>query len=192
MIQIDILTIKGEKLKRIKQNVYSQVDDETVAGISTNTGIDFIFDLSDLDLVSKYVWHSDKDGYQVGKDCENGYKIIRLNRLLMNFPENKIVDHEDRNIHNYKRNNLRVLDDRNSSINKNPRKDKKTSEFIGVSYSESKKVWIARISITKGNEIYLGGFKTEKEALISRLIAEKAYYKEFAPQKHLFEEYEIQ
>ena len=39
--------------------------------------------------------------------------------------------------------------------------------------------------------IYLGGYNTEEEALIARLKAEKKYFKEFAPQKHLFKKYGI-
>lgn len=37
----------------------------------------------------------------------------------------------------------------------------------------------------------LGRYSTEEEALIVRLKAEKKYFGEFAPQRDLFEQYDI-
>jgi len=37
----------------------------------------------------------------------------------------------------------------------------------------------------------LGSYKNIENAIIARLKAEKNYFKEFAPQRHLFKEYKI-
>ena len=39
---------------------------------------------------------------------------------------------------------------------------------------------------------YLGTFIDKKDAIKCRLKAEKLYFKEFAPQRHLFKEYGIE
>jgi len=106
------------RYKKRKENIFFEVDNNTIGGKSTNKDVVFVFDRTDFELISKYVWHCDKDGYLVGKDCDNGYKIIKLSRLIMGFPVGKIVDHIDRDILNNRRKNLRIATDRESSINK--------------------------------------------------------------------------
>ena len=50
--------------------------------------------------------------------------------------------------------------------------------------------WRARITIDD-TPIYLGIFENKDDAIRARLQAEKQYFGEFAPQKHLFELYNI-
>ena len=50
--------------------------------------------------------------------------------------------------------------------------------------------WMSSIEFNK-KYIYLGRFIVKDDAIIARLKAEKKYYGEFAPQRHLFEEYGI-
>jgi len=40
-------------------------------------------------------------------------------------------------------------------------------------------------------DIYIGLFDNKDDAIKARLKAEKKYFGEFAPQRHLFEQYEI-
>ena len=42
-----------------------------------------------------------------------------------------------------------------------------------------------------GRQIYIGTFVNKEDAIKARLKAEVQYYGEFAPQRHLFEEYGI-
>jgi hypothetical protein len=51
--------------------------------------------------------------------------------------------------------------------------------------------WIPQL-MTNGKSIWLGTYSTEYDAVVARLSAEKKYFGEFAPQKHLFELYNIQ
>lgn len=45
--------------------------------------------------------------------------------------------------------------------------------------------------MVENKEIYLGTFTLKEDATKARLAAEAKYFGEFAPQKHLFEEYGI-
>ena len=65
-----------------------------------------------------------------------------------------------------------------------------TTGFIGVSYHEQKCQYQAYIGVNK-KRIYLGSYDNIIDAIKSRLCAEKKYYGEKAPQKHLFEKYDI-
>ena len=49
---------------------------------------------------------------------------------------------------------------------------------------------MARIVLDK-KDIYLGRYSNKEDAIKARLEAEIKYYGEFAPQRHLFEQYGI-
>ena len=65
-----------------------------------------------------------------------------------------------------------------------------TSGFIGVDWVKRRQGWRARIKVEK-KEISLGIFANQKDAIKARLMAEKKYFGDFAPQRHLFDEYGI-
>ena len=62
--------------------------------------------------------------------------------------------------------------------------------FVGIHYDSKRKKYVAQIKINCTTS-FLGRYDKEEDALIARLKAEKQYYGEFAPQRHLFEKYEI-
>ena len=74
---------------------------------------------------------------------------------------------------------------RNRSLPKN-----NTSGIIGVGWYEDKNSWRARIEVD-GQSIHLGYYAKKDDAIKIRLQAENKYFGEFAPQRHLFEQYEI-
>lgn len=61
---------------------------------------------------------------------------------------------------------------------------------MGVNYSPNDKKWRAYVSVNR-KYISLGYYTDKTQAIIARLNGEKLYYKDFAPQKHLFEKYGI-
>lgn len=65
-----------------------------------------------------------------------------------------------------------------------------TTGFIGVSYRKDVGKYQANINVNK-KQIYLGSYSNIEDAIKHRLYAEAKYYGEKAPQKHLFEEYNI-
>lgn len=74
---------------------------------------------------------------------------------------------------------------RNSSISKN-----NTSGITGVYFNRKRNKWISQITIDYKTKT-LGAFADKNDAIISRLKAEKEYFEDFAPQRHLFLEYGI-
>ena len=62
--------------------------------------------------------------------------------------------------------------------------------IIQYLWRKDNKKWEARININK-KQVKLGCFHVFEDAVVARLKAEKKYYGEFAPQKHLYEQYGI-
>lgn len=63
--------------------------------------------------------------------------------------------------------------------------------MVGISWKKDKKKWKAYLSVNS-KQIHLGYFVNKDDAIRARLEAEAKYFKEFAPQRHLFEQYGIQ
>lgn len=155
-------------------------------GYCHNTGKEFYFDMDDYDKIKDYCWseHKDDKGYSRLQAIING-KLITMSHIL----GYKNCDHKDRNSMNNRKYNFRIAtysqNNMNQSISSN-----NTSGFVGVSWHKSKCKWTAYISINK-KHTHLGDYTDKKDAIIARLQAEAKYYGEFAPQRHLFEKYDI-
>lgn len=65
-----------------------------------------------------------------------------------------------------------------------------TSKITGVSFDRQRMQWVARLQLDGKNK-YSKRFESKEDAIRARLQAEKEYFGEFAPQRHLFEEYGI-
>lgn len=67
----------------------------------------------------------------------------------------------------------------------------KAFKVLGVNFRTDKSKWVAKIKINN-KTIFLGYFKTKDEAIKSRLEFELKYFGfDYAPQRHLFEKYNI-
>jgi hypothetical protein len=101
------------------------------------------------------------------------------------------VDHKNNKMKNDNRkNNLRVATHKRNQENKPLRVDN-VSGVAGVAFHTPTGKWRVRI-VDNRKEIYLGLFIDFDAAVKTRLEAENKYYQEFAPQRHLFEEYGIE
>lgn len=106
----------------------------------------------------------------------------------------KMVDHRDRDCTNDKIENLRDADKHQNAWNVSKQANK-TSKYIGVSLRIHKKTklvkstglmktyisfaWLAQLTV-KGKKIFIGYFKTEKEAAIAYNESAKIHHGEFA------------
>ena len=88
-----------------------------------------------------------------------------------------------------KKENLRKATHQQNSCNRSLRKDN-TSGVTGVYFDKTNNNWYASITIF-GKHIKLGTFANKEDAIKARLNAEVKYFKEFAPQSELYEEYNI-
>lgn len=170
-------------LNKKKYNIY---DLSNGYGIwYTSSGLEFLFDLEDFDLIKDICWNINSEGYVrgwVNKDIGR----VSMHNLICN---KKMIDHANRLKYDNRKNNLRDCTNFENSINKNVYNNN-SSGFIGVHYSTNKQRWVARISYNKKRKEK--HFLNIQDALIARLQMELDYYGEdFSPQRHLFEKYSI-
>ena len=156
-------------------------------GLTSNTNEEFYFDLEDYDIIKDYCWAA----------CEPVKGYIRIETSINNKGVNmaqlltgqKDIDHIDRNPMNNRRLNLREATRSQQGMNRK-KQSNNTSGFIGVYWDKRQNRWMSAIKI-KGKQKHLGYFVNKNNAVIARLKAEKKYFGEFAPQRHLFEQYGI-
>ena len=129
-------------------------------------------------------WNSRYQGTKAGSQDKDGYVIINLDGTTMrsarlawlyvygSFPKNQI-DHIDGSKSNDAINNLRDVTQKENSRNLATPKSNR-SGHIGVSLINKTQTWEALIRVNY-KRIYLGRYKTKKEAIAARLKAEKKY-----------------
>ena len=169
--------------KRHKTNQYDLSGNYGI-GKYSNCDETFIFSLSDFNIIKEYCWSKGAHGYPVTWNPETR-TLMKMHELFGLY----WYDHENRNRGDNRRENLRPSNIQSNSLNRSLYKNNK-SGIIGVHFDSRKQKWIAQININK-KRTSLGKFNNKKDAIVARLQAEKQYYKEFAPQKHLFEQYGI-
>ena len=170
-----------------KPNIYN-LNGEYGIGWTSNTNNEFYFDLEDYDKIKDYCWceHILTNGYHALETRIHGSTtVIRMNWLIAG----KDSDHEDRNPLNNRKNNLRKATFAENAQNHSRRKDN-TSGISGVTFNKRMNQWQVCINIDK-KRTHLGYFVNKEDAIVERLKAENKYYGEFAPQRHLFEQYGI-
>lgn len=169
-----------------KYNRYDLSGDYGI-GWTVNTNKEFYFDLEDYDKIKEYGWREHNS-------CGRKYcplvayidgKHVPMSHLL----GRKQYDHIDRNPLNNRKSNFRIATKQENVWNSTIRCDN-ASGFIGVSWRKNDCKWTARININN-ESIFLGSFQEKEDAIKARLEAEAKYFGEFAPQRHLFEQYKI-
>lgn len=169
-----------------KYNKYD-LSGEYGIGWTTNTNEEFYFDLEDYDKIKNYCWITSVDGVYrklISYDSDAD-KMVKFSHII----GYKNYDHIDRNPLNNRKNNFRECTQQENSRNRG-KQSNNTSGYIGVFWHKKRKKWQAYVTINKKQKI-IGFYTDKKEAIVARLKAEQKYYGEFAPQKHLFEQYEI-
>jgi hypothetical protein len=117
------------------------------------------FDEMDSDKVGNHKWTPFKCGkvfYAVRRAPLNGKKrLILLHKEIMPCPTNKEIDHEDGNGMNNTRNNLRIVNRSQNSMNKGKHRDN-TSGFKGVYFHKLMRRW--HVEIMVGGKKIHGGY----------------------------------
>jgi len=169
-----------------KENNYI-FDGEVVVGFTSNTNKKFYIDFKNFIKIKHICWREEtQDGFSMLKGYDpQTKKRVRMHAFLgfINY------DHIDRNELNNLESNLRPATQQQNTQNKSIQKNN-TSGIVGVSWSKKNQKWIAYIGFNNAHK-YLGSFYNKEDAIVARLCAEQKYFKEFAPQQHLFEEYGI-
>lgn len=157
-------------------------------GWTFNTNQEFYFDLEDYDKIKNYCWYENigVDGYH--RLCAYIKEIDKYKTMAQVIVGDN-YDHEDRNPLNNRKYNLRASNKFQNAQNHNKQKNN-TSGVTGVGWHKTANGWYARIEV-ENKEMWLGLYSNKDDAIKTRLNAEKKYYGEFAPQRHLFEQYKI-
>lgn len=165
---------------------YNKYDLSGEFGIGyTSKGEEFYFDLEDYDKIKDYCWSISSIGYVVSREYITGKKIC-MHKILVDY---KIVDHKNRIRHDNRKDNLRNVTLLENSRNRGLQSNN-THSVTGVYYRKERNSWYAQITID-GKTKTLIYTHDKNEAIRARLQAEADYFGDFAPQKHLFDEYEI-
>jgi hypothetical protein len=163
---------KTEKQIELNKNIkkkYNTYDLTSGYGIGfTYKGEKFYFDLEDYEKIKDYCWHIHK-GYIVTNDKNN--KFLSMHRLLMDFPENEVIDHINRNKNDNRKSNLKICEHQKNMLNQNVRKNN-TSGVVGVTWDTSKEKWHSYIMVD-GKLKHLGFFTNINDAIYIRLKSEK-------------------
>lgn len=171
-----------------KSNIYD-LSGEYGIGITSNTNHEFYFDLCRYNEIKDYCWceRKQKDGYvSLCAWSKDKHQMIKMTDLL----GYKNYDHINRNPLDNRDCNLRVASEAENRRN-HSKYNTNTSGFIGVSWNKERQRWHSYI-IVNYKQIDLGLYKDIRDAVIARLNAELKYFgKDFAPQRHLFDEYSI-
>ena len=177
---------------RHKTNNYSELRSDEYGsyyvGFTTNTNKEFFVDEDDYDKIKNYCWveHVLTNGYHSleARDRETN-KNIRMHWVIVG----KQYDHKDRNPLNNRKYNLRQATQRDNVRNISMQRNN-TSGVMGVFWHKKNQTWMAKIGVNE-KLIYLGSFINKEDAIRVRLNAELKYFGEFAPQRHLFNQYGI-
>lgn len=157
-------------------NDYEIVGDYTK--VWTNSGIEFLIDTVDLNLILSYGWYVQSDGYIRG--FENG-KHFLLHRKLMNAKENEFIDHKNGNRLDNRRSNLRFCTESQNAQNaKLPSNNTTGVKGITTKRHKNGELWYYAYIGYNGKRIFLGEYRSLTEAKEARKNAEVKYYGEFS------------
>ena len=174
-----------------KHNFFKTLDDITIIYTSKNEEIlvdteSFI----NIPKIKEICWCINSQGYVVGRDCENGVNVFLHNIIMRpNLKNGEVVDHIYGDRFDNRTSKLRIATRTQNNQNKRIRTDNSCG-VTGVYWSNDRNKWYAQITIN-GKTKSLGRYADINEAIKARLIAEKEYFGEFAPQRHLFGQYEL-
>lgn len=161
-----------EKNLFIKEHNYIKIELLNKKGVFLGYSL---IDKSSLKKVKKYKFHLTKEGYAVGI---LNYKLVKLSRLILDFPKNRYVDHINRDKLDNRISNLRLASHSENCANRGKSKNNK-SGFKGVDFCLRYKKWRSQINNQK-KKIHLGYFLDKIEAAKAYDSAAKKLHKEFA------------
>jgi hypothetical protein len=155
------------------------------------SGKTFYFDKDDFEKIKNYTWGITNHGYVRAHGRKNfSVDKIYMHRLVLDIVGTNLqIDHSNRIRSDNRKENLRISSQKNNAENGSLRK-MNTTGIIGIYLDKKKNNWTVRLYYEHHN-LFFGRYDNKIDAIIARLKAEKFYYGEFAPQRHLFQLYGV-
>lgn len=144
--------------------------------ITLTNGSICLIDDEDYDLLSKYKWRLNDQGYILSE------KVGRIHRVIMKAKEGQLVDHINCDRLDNRKSNLRFCTKSQNGMNRGAQSNSKTG-LKGICKekrpSYKNKIW--RVTINKlGKQIHVGYFRSIEEAKTAYQKAAILYHGEFA------------
>lgn len=134
-----------------------------------------LVDDADFEWLNQFKWYAKgPEGRYVY--AVTGSEKTRMHRLIL--PEVVLVDHQNRDTLDNRRENLRPATRTDNGANAVRRTDN-TSGFKGVYWNKEKRQWVARVGV-RGKRRYLGHFDDLWQAARAYDAAAKEHFGEFA------------
>lgn len=152
-----------------------------IAFVPLTKGLEALIDAGDADLVRHDNWHVRQDRgnwYASRSHLRTAPRVTALHRVIAAPPPNLFVDHINGNGLDCRRDNLRVVTDRQNKFNR-PKYSRNSTGFKGVSFVRSRNKYQA--SIRSGALVrYLGRFDTAEQAYAAYCEAARELHGEYA------------
>ena len=172
---------------KARKITYSFYEDYVIG--DDGCGHQFMIDNDDFDRIKERHWTYSAGYWFTHIRIGDKRMLLGMHNFIMPPKDGCIIDHVDRNRSNNRKHNLRQATVSQNNMNSTLRKN--NSGITGVKLDKRYNKWCAFITLNK-KYIWLGQYADKDDAIKARLLAEAKYFGDFAPQRHLFEQYGIE
>lgn len=130
--------------------------------------LETLIDTEDLEMINSYTntWKITSDGKidYIGVHLprkDNKRRFVRMHRVIMNAPNDLVVDHINHNTLDNRKSNLRIITRGENSQNRKGAQSNSKSGVRGI--YKTKYSWKAQYKIN-GKQVHVGSFKTKEDA----------------------------
>ena len=176
--------LRKEKTRKITYSFY----EDYIIG-DDGCGHQFMIDNDDFDRIKERHWTYSEGYWSTYIKIDDKGTRVGMHTFIIQPKDGYVIDHVDRNRSNNRKYNLRQATVSQNSMNKTLRKN--NSGITGVRLDKRCNKWRAVITLNQ-KFIWLGEYTDKDDAIKARLLAEAKYFGDFAPQRHLFEQYGIE
>lgn len=172
-----------DMFRRKENNIIIKDDHAEMIIEKDNKNFICLFDIEDIDKINYIKWNihrssENKEYYVIGREraLKNKGKYFKFHRLIMNCPNDMVIDHINHNTLDNRKCNLRICTIQQNNENRNGCYITNISSgYRNVYWCKDRNKW--RVMLKQKGKYYLGGFFTNIEDAIK--VAEEMRKKYF-------------